>query len=255
VDKVKQGFYFAYKLYFGAVFFVVLLVHYPILYYYLNFPKNHKAGFPFYVYLADLILILTFIWPRKSGNLEGINVDQPTIICTNHSSYVDIPMVHSVFRRHPFLILGKAELTKWPLLRLFFKHMHIPVNRGNNRDSVRSLERAKEALKNGWSVIIFPEGTIPKTVPKMKGFKNGAFEMAIKENIPILPITFLDNWERLAEPDNFSGTSLPGISRVVVHDLIETSSLKKEDLVALKKQVFNTIEEPMIKNGLVKKED
>lgn len=235
------------------MFFVVLFIHYPILYYFLNYPKNHKAGFKFYVYLADLILILTFIWPRKSGKLSNINVDQPVIVCTNHSSYADIPMVHTVFRKFPFLILGKAELTKWPLLKLFFKKMHIPVNRGNSRESVRSLERAKEALHNGWSVIIFPEGTIPKSVPKMKAFKNGAFEMAITENVPILPITFLDNWQRLSEPENFKGPSLPGTARIVVHDLIYTNQLSKEDVVALKKQVFEVIEKPMIEKGLVSK--
>lgn len=254
MKKVKRSFYFAYKVYFASVFFIVLLVHYPLLYYFLNFPKNHKAGFPFFVYIADLILILSFIWPRKSGILENTGKMGPFIVCTNHSSYVDIPAVYNIYRHQPFLILGKAELTKWPLLRLFFKHMHIPVNRISSRDSVRSLERAREALKKGWSVVIFPEGTIPSTVPKMKGFKNGAFEMAIQEKIPILPITFLDNWQILAEPENMDGKSRPGISRVVVHEIIETRGMTKDDVVALKKQVFNAIEKPMIDAGMLEKD-
>ena len=253
MNKVKQALSLTYKVYFALVFFLVLLVHYPILYYFLNYPKNHKAGFSFFVYVADLTLLLTFIWPRKSGVMKNISEDRPMIVCSNHSSYADIPSIYSIYRKHPFLILGKAELTKWPLLRLFFKHMHIPVNRTNSRDSVRSLERAREALKSGWSVVIFPEGTIPSTVPKMKGFKNGAFEMAIKEKVPILPVTFLDNWTILSEPDNHSIFCRPGTARVVIHDIIETENLTKDDVVQLKKQVYAAIEKPMIEAGLVEK--
>ena len=246
MKKLKQGLYFAYKAYFASAFFLVLLVHYPILYYYLNFPENHKKGQRFFVYLSDLILVLTFVWPRKSGKLENIRPDKPLIICSNHSSYIDIPMIHTVFRDQSFLILGKAELTKWPLLKLFFKRMHIPVNRGNNRESVRSLMRARKAFNNGWNILIFPEGTIPQNVPKMKGFKNGAFEMAIREQADILPITFLDNWKRITEPDNWETQSLPGTARVVIHDIIKIKDYSKEDVVKLKKKVFDTIEAPFL---------
>lgn len=247
MEKLKQGLYFIYKMYFASVFFLALLIHYPILYYYLNFPKNHKKGQKFFVYLSDLILALSFVWPRKSGKLENIRPEKPLIICCNHTSYLDIPMVHSVFRDQPFLILGKAELTKWPLLRLFFKHMHIPVNRGNSRESVRSLMKAREAFKNGWNILIFPEGTIPSHVPKMKAFKNGAFEMAIREKADILPLTFLDNWCRITEPENFKTQSLPGTARVVVHDIIKIENYGKEDVVKLKKKVFETIEKPFLR--------
>ncbi len=155
-------------------------------------------------------------------------------------------MIHTVFRDQPFLLLGKAELTKWPLLRLFFKHMHIPVNRGSNRESVRSLMRAREALKEGWNIVIFPEGTIPRNVPKMKGFKNGAFEMAIRDRVDILPITFLENWKRITEPENMDTECLPGTARVVIHDIIKIDAYSKEDVVKLKKKVFETIEGPLV---------
>ncbi|MCB0476578.1 MAG: 1-acyl-sn-glycerol-3-phosphate acyltransferase [Crocinitomicaceae bacterium] len=183
--------------------------------------------------------------------MQNVRPEKPLIVCANHSSYLDIPMIHSVFREQSFLILGKAELTKWPLLRMFFKTMHIPVNRESSRESVRSLVRAREAFQDGWNIVIFPEGTIPTHVPKMKAFKNGAFEMAIRERADILPITFLDNWHRLTEPDNNRTQSLPGIARVVIHEIIPIEEYTKDDVVKLKNKVFETIEGPMVEYGVL----
>ena len=122
--------------------------------------------------------------------------------------------------------------------------MNILVDRKNSTAAKLSLDACKERLEEGESIIIFPEGTIPESAPKLKSFKNGPFSLAIKTGAPIVPITFLDNHKRMAQGSWFAPAS-PGRARVIVHKAIETKNLSKEDLVSLKEKTFSAIAEPL----------
>lgn len=167
----------------------------------------------------------------------------PYIICANHSSYTDIVYAYCVIPDY-FVFLAKKELGSIPLFKVFFRSMNILVDRKNSAAAKQSLEACAERLKEGESIIIFPEGTIPESAPKLKSFKNGPFSLAIKTGVPILPITFLDNHTRLAEGSWFANAS-PGQARVVIHEPIDTKNLSKEDLVTLKEQTYDAIAEPL----------
>jgi len=75
-------------------------------------------------------------------------------------------------------------------------------------------------------------------------FKDGAFKMAIAHEIPVVPITFLDNKKRF--PFRFFSGS-PGLMRVKVHRFLETQKLKETDKVALREQARNLILGELIK--------
>ncbi len=138
--------------------------------------------------------------------------------------------------------MGKAELNRWPLIRIFFRSgMNISVNRANRKDAHRSLQQARDVLDEGKVLVIFPEGTIPTHVPKMKRFKNGAFKVAIDTGVPIVPVTFTSNYKRMMNGGYFKAQASPGICPCFIHKPIQTGGLTDEDLVALREQTFETI--------------
>ena len=147
----------------------------------------------------------------------------------------------------PFLFIGKNDLLKWPLFKRFFKTMDIAVKRNNKMTAARVLEHAKEGIDKGWSISIFPEGGISTKVPVLQRFKDGAFKLAIEKQIPIVPISFNNNWILFSDPSEVLGMAHPGIAKVVVHEAIETKGMTEKDLVSLRQQVFDVIEKP-IKN-------
>ena len=144
------------------------------------------------------------------------------------------------------MFIGKAELLRWPVLNIFFKKMDIGVNREKRHSAMRSILRAKKEIKKGWSIVIFPEGGIPVNNPKLNPFKQGAFKMAIEEQVPILPITLIDTWRLFETNPPLTGMAHPGISRFVVHDPISTKGLTKKDLVNLRQQTFEVINGPLL---------
>lgn len=165
----------------------------------------------------------------------------PYIVVSNHSSYLDTVFMYSVIPDY-FLFIGKGELLKWPLFGLFFRKQDIPVHRDQSRLAYNALQKAYEAIDRGECIAMYPEGTIPLHAPKMKAFKNGAFRMAIDKQVPIVPITWVQNYRIMLEPTKFFEFSLPQQVLVVIHEPIETKGMTDEDLVNLRTKVFNTID-------------
>ena len=137
--------------------------------------------------------------------------------------------------------MGKQELDKAPLFRIFFKEMNILVNRESNKSSHRAFLRAGTDIDMGQAVFIFPEAGISSN-GKLRGFKNGAFKLAIDKQIPIVPITFLNNWKLLQNGGFFKAFGRPGISRIVVHPPIPTIGMDENDLISLRTQVYDIIQ-------------
>ncbi len=149
--------------------------------------------------------------------------------------------MYSVFSDY-FLFMGKGELLKWPFFRLFFRTMDIPVHRGNDRESWKSLRRAGEAIDEGACIALYPEGTIPTDAPRMKSFKNGAFRLSQEKNIPVVPVTWIQNSKILRDPEKPFEPSLPGIVRVKIHHPVYPPGTSGEDLIALRTSVFRVID-------------
>jgi 1-acyl-sn-glycerol-3-phosphate acyltransferase len=156
--------------------------------------------------------------------------------------------MYLLFPKHPFLFLGKAELLKVPLVKTFFKRLHIPVYRNKGgRNAHKALEAADQALKQGWSIIIFPEGGIKENVvPALQVFKDGAFRLAKHNQVPIVPITFLNNYELLEDPAVRQSVARPGIAQVVVHPTIDAITVTNTELEDLKLNAFETINAPLL---------
>ena len=145
--------------------------------------------------------------------------------------------------------MGKAELRNVPMFGIFFKRMNISVDRSSIKDSHKAYKRARNDIRKGISLAIFPEATIPACSPELGPFKNGAFKLAIELQIPIVPMTFLDNWSIF--PDNVNARMLlrPGFSRIIIHRPIPTAGLTENDANELRDRVRDIIRTALEKEG------
>lgn len=166
------------------------------------------------------------------------------VFCANHFSYLDIAMMGVVIKNY-FAFMGKSSAKNIPLFGYMFAKLHIQVDRSAKNSRIKALTRSIRALKSGRSIMIFPEGGIHSTnFPEMvQPFKVGAFSMAIENQVPIVPISLLDNYKAMPET-LFNWHQL----RVIVHAPIETIGKTKADIEDLKKQVYNTIQETLNRN-------
>ena len=219
---------------------------YPIFWLLLLNDNHFEKVFRLKVATSRIILFLDFIYVNKI-EVPKLPLDGPYVICSNHSSYLDIIQMYPILPKTKFMFIGKAELLRWPVINIFFKRMDIGVNREKRHSAMKSIIRAKQEIAKGWSIVIYPEGTIPMNTPTLGPFKAGAFKMAIEEQVPILPITLIDTWKLFDSDPPLTAKARPGVSRVIIHEPISTKGLEKKDLVNLRQQTFDTINGPLLK--------
>jgi len=131
-------------------------------------------------------LALTGIRFRIAG-AEHVQRGRAAIYCSNHQSNIDPPMLFTAL--HPRMhILYKAEINAIPILARAFRFGgFIPVDRRNKEAALRSIEAGAASLRAGNSFLIFPEGTRSRDA-ELLPFKKGGFIMAIKAQVPIVPV-------------------------------------------------------------------
>jgi 1-acyl-sn-glycerol-3-phosphate acyltransferase len=201
---------------------------------------------------------LRTLWGRLSSLFSGIiykfEYEQPIdwsrtyIICPNHISNLDITMA-SILVKNDYSFLGKEELLTGFVTKLFFQTVDIPVNRLSNISSFKALKKAGNRLKEGASMVIFPEGTIAGNYPpKVIEFKNGPFRLAIDMQVPIIPVTSLDTW-KVYWDEGYQKGSRPGICHIFVHAPIETIGMTQDDADVLRDKVHGIISKKFEQDG------
>lgn len=213
---------------------------YPFFYLFTIILEKFGTVFSLKIIFSKILFFLTGIRPKVIIE-KPLTPGKAYLFCPNHSSYLDILLSYLVIPEY-FLMMGKAELTRVPLFRIFFKKMNIAVERKSKMDSHRAFLRASKEIDKGTSLIMFAEGTIPEHTPKIGAFKNGPFKLAIEKQIPIVPVTYLNNWQILPDGRKRKNGGKPGIANVIIHAPIETTGLKEEDAGALRQKVFHIID-------------
>lgn len=110
----------------------------------------------------------------------------PSLVISNHASYLDgLVLTAALPRRYTFLVQDGAA--DWPLAGLTLKRLGAEfVDRGNARSAAALTRMLIRRLGEGESFVIFPEGTF-KAAPGLLPFKNGAFMIAARANVPVVP--------------------------------------------------------------------
>ena len=135
---------------------------------------------------AKIILLVCGVKVLVKG-LENIDKHLPRIYMSNHQSYFDI---FALLAGLPvdFKFLLKEELMKIPLLGIAMRKAgYISIDRVDFRKAINSMNIAADKIKNGGSVLIFPEGTRSED-GKLQIFKKGGFHLAIKSGCDVIPV-------------------------------------------------------------------
>lgn len=213
-----------YRIWFYILVGLPIIFMFPILL--LSILKD--SWYPFFFKLArfwaKFIIVGMGFKPVLSYN-EIPKKDKSYMFIANHTSMADI-MLMLVSVKNPFVFVGKKELAKIPLFGFFYKRTCILVDRSSAKSRQAVFLRAQKRLKAGLSICIFPEGGVPPESIVLDTFKDGAFRLAINHQIPIVPLTFLDNKKRFSYTF-FSGS--PGKMRVIIHKFIHTNGLTITD--------------------------
>ena len=172
---------------------------------------------------------------------EKLERGKSYMLVANHTSMLDIMLMLRV-SKNPFVFVGKKELQKIPLFGFFYKRVCILVDREDSRSRTAVYRRAQKRLNQGLSICIFPEAGVPDESIILDRFKDGAFKMAIAHEIPVVPMTFLDNKKRF--PFRFF-SGAPGPLRVKVHQFMDTSGLRESDKTELREKTRNLILEQL----------
>jgi len=227
------------KFFFLLNFVLGLIVLYPFFYILLSKRAWFPLAFKLKKFWARWILTVPGLFISVKHKAPVQQLPQPCIYCGNHVSYLDIIASYLITPNY-FVFMGKQELDKAPLFRIFFREMNILVDRSSNIGSHRAFMRAGADIDKGDSVFLFPEGTI-SSFGKLRGFKNGAFKLAIEKQVPIVPVTFLNNWKLLQNGGFLKSHGRPGLSKIVVHEPISTVGMTEQDLVSLRSRVHEII--------------
>lgn len=226
-----------YTFYGVIVFFLLFLIFFVLLLIPIVFKRQYKLVGVFNRWWARLLF--TFIGVPFSVKYKAIlDLNRQYIFTPNHFSYLDIAAMG--LNRHNTIFVGKNDMENIPLFGFMYKNLHITVDRTKLKSRYTSMLRTLEALDEGKSLVIFPEGGIvTEKDPVIGRFKDGAFRASIEKQIPIVPVTIPFNWIILP-PDKFLLTWRP--LKVIFHEPIEPSGYSIEQVDELKHRVRNIIE-------------
>ena len=164
---------------------------------------------------------------------EKVQACPAAVYAANHLSAIDIPVLYSHIPGQ-FRIMAKRELFRYPFLGGYLKRSgQIPIVLGDAHASMRSLNRAGEAVRKGMPLVVFPEGGRSKT-GELQDFMGGAFYVAIRAQVPVIPVAIVGGYELL--PIN-SFHALPGTVGLVFGEPVPTAGLRLRDSAQLSARV------------------
>ena len=147
----------------------------------------------------EAVNIAGSVWGDLATSLAGIDLriegeehlwsHRPAVFIFNHQSALDALLMIKMLRRDVTGV-GKKELRRNPIFGPLFSAAGVVfIDRANSASAIEALEPAVQALREGRSLVIAPEGTRSLT-PRPGPFKKGAFHMAMQAGVPIVPVVF-----------------------------------------------------------------
>lgn len=189
---------------------------------------------------------------KKAGITLNIRLteplpDGPVVFVSNHQSYWDIPVYFAAVQDRQFGFVAKDSLGKVPGFGSWIADIRsVFIKRDDARASLRAIEEGIELLKQGYSLVIFPEGTRSRSV-EMKEFKKGSLRLATKAGVPVVPITLNGTYHGFEE----KGYVRPATVDFIIHPAIETKDLPKKEAGELAERVEKIVRDGLDQLGVV----
>jgi 1-acyl-sn-glycerol-3-phosphate acyltransferase len=164
------------------------------------------------------------LWILSIAGKENIDKNKAYVYVSNHQSLLDILILFRIFSH--FKWVSKIEVFKIPFIGWNMRlNDYIEIDRGKVKSNGRMIKECNKTIKNGNSVMIFPEGTRSED-GKMRPFKLGAFEIAKESKCPIIPIVIKGTANALPK----GGFELKGKHKMSITILPEISYQEFKDM-------------------------
>lgn len=205
--------------------------------------KKHKTREEAEAYVAEIATN----WSKFILNIAGLNLtvvgkenipNEPCLFVGNHQSNFDIPVILSNMNRTTGAV-AKKEMLKIPIMSYWMKQIHcVFMDRENPREALKAIAEGVENLKNGSSMLIFPEGTRSKS-NNMGEFKKGSMRLAIKAGVPIVPVTLYDTYKAM---EGNNGKIKKANAKLTIDKPIYLDEMSKEEKANISEVVQNIIQ-------------
>ena len=200
------------------------------------FDRKGRVGHRFARLWGKAALLANRVKVRMEG-MEHLKGEGPYIFMSNHQGSYDIFALlgHLPFQ---FKWLAKKELFSIPFFGWTMAAAgYISIDREGTRETVKAMNEAAQKIKDGMSVVIFPEGSrSPDGL--LQPFKKGGFTLAVKSKVPIVPISIAGS-RNIMPKDKLTAAS--GEIRIRMGKPIETQNCSLKDRRSLMEKVSETI--------------
>lgn len=214
VSKVRGACFYAVTSAVALFLFVLMLVAHPLVLLVDRYCRKFH-------HLIAKIWALSTVTPFFKIKFEGLENlpprDFPAVYVSNHQSFLDIYTLLTLGRSFKFI--SKTAIFLYPVVGwAMFLMGCVPLKRMDSRSQLQTLKRCTELVRKGGSVFFFPEGTRSRD-GKLGAFKKGAFSIAAKVGVPVVPITLIGTGKIM--PPGMEGILNTGSVKVVIHPPIE----------------------------------
>jgi 1-acyl-sn-glycerol-3-phosphate acyltransferase len=192
---------------------------------------------------SHVVMKLGRLWSRAMLSASGVRVTyegvenarkrSPCVFISNHQSFLDIWATTPVLPL-PTRFVAKKSLFRLPVFGWCLSAGgFIPIDRKNRTQAVRSLEMAAEKIRGGRLIFLFAEGTRSRD-GRLGPFKKGAFHMALRAGVPVVPVAISGTWDALPRT---SFRPRPGEARVRFLPPVEVDRYAPDDIDGLMSEV------------------
>lgn len=199
------------------------------------------------------ILASTSYWGPMVMDMFGSTLDiigmdnlpdsGPVVFMGNHQGYADIFAYCAALQNFQFGFVAKRELSKLPFYGEWITRIRsVFIEREDPRAALEAIKKGTEYIEQGFSLVIFPEGTRSRG-PDPGSFMKGASKLATKPGVPIIPVSIEGTYKMFEEEGRLKGAHI----KMMIHEPIETKGLSRQDEKVLPDKV-----EKIIVDGLKK---
>ena len=191
------------------------------------------------IVLKSLGVKLRVIYKNRK-NINALEREKGIIFVCNHQSNLDIPVIVSALHIDVGFV-AKKEMKSWPFFNIWMKRSkRVFLNRENPREGIKDIKEAVKVVKDGYPIVIFPEGE--RTLDgEILRFKKGSFKLATETNGIIVPLTLKGTFD--IQKRGEWKMKRNQLVTIIVGEPIYVDSLSNDEIKELSTKVREVIEE------------